>query len=92
MFRTVVFPTLPFFAFFCPSLQPVTVVKKIIAALDEQHSQVILLPFYTNFIPYIGHLPSFLRDLVQWVSMPFVTCITQSQVTSFFRSPVQTQP
>lgn len=45
------------------------VVKKVIAALDEQHSQTILLPFYTNFIPYIGHLPSFLRDFVQWVSM-----------------------
>ena len=68
MFRTVVLPTSPFFAFFCPSVQPVTVIKKIITALDDQHSQVILLPFYTNFIPYIGHLPSFLRDLVQWVS------------------------
>jgi hypothetical protein len=69
MFRTVVWPTFPLFAFFCPSLQPVTVIKKIIAALDDQHSQTILLPFYTNFIPYIGHLPSFLRDFVQWVSM-----------------------
>lgn len=69
MFRTVVLPTFPFFAFFCPSVQPVTVVKKIITALDDQHSQIILLPFYTNFIPYIGHLPSFLRDLVQWVSI-----------------------
>jgi len=68
MFRTVVFPTFPLFAFFCPSMQAVTVVKKIIAALDDQHSQVILLPFYTNFIPYIGHLPSFLRDLLQWIS------------------------
>jgi hypothetical protein len=69
MFRTVVFPTFPFFAFFCPSLEPVTVIKKIITALDDQHSRIILLPFYTNFIPYIGHLPSFLRDLVQWVSI-----------------------
>lgn len=72
MFSTVVFPTFPLFSFFCPSLQPVTVVKKIIAALDDQHSQTILLPFYTNFIPYIGHLPSFLRDFVQWVSMPML--------------------
>jgi len=68
MFRTIIFPTFPFFAFLCPSLQPVTVVKKIIAALDDQHSQTILLPFYTNLIPYIGHLPSFLRDFVQWFS------------------------
>lgn len=52
-----------------------TVVKRIIAALDDQHSQTILLPFYTNFIPYIGHFPSFLRDLVQWVSVLVVTCI-----------------
>ncbi|KAF9569259.1 NAD(P)-binding protein [Agrocybe pediades] len=68
MFKTVKFPNFPLFGFFCPSVQPVTVVKKIIAALDDQHSQTILLPFYTNFIPYIGHLPSFLRDFVQWVS------------------------
>jgi len=68
LLRTVVLPTFPLFSFFCPSVQPVTVVKKVIAALDEQHSQTILLPFYTNFIPYIGHLPSFLRDFVQWVS------------------------
>ncbi|KAF8914210.1 retinal short-chain dehydrogenase/reductase [Gymnopilus junonius] len=47
---------------------PVAVVKKIIAALDDQYSENILLPFYTNFIPFIGHLPSFLRDLVQWIS------------------------
>jgi hypothetical protein len=76
MFRTVVLPTFPFFSFLCPSVQPVTVVKKIIAALDDQHSQIILLPFYANFIPYIGHLPSFLRDWVQWVSILVVTCIT----------------
>jgi len=68
MFRTVTFPKFPLFSFFCPSVQPVAVVKRIIAALDDQYSENILLPFYTNFIPYIGHLPSFLRDLVQWVS------------------------
>ena len=72
MFETVQFPTFPLFNFFCPSLQPVTVVKKIIAALDDQHSQTILLPFYTNFIPYIGHLPSFLRDFVQWVCFTII--------------------
>ena len=91
MFRTVVFPTFPFFAFFCPSVQAVTVVKKIIAALDDQHSQTILLPFYTNFIPYIGHLPSFLRDLVQWVSILVVTCMMLSRANSFFRSLAQTE-
>jgi len=68
MFETVKFPAFPLFSFFCPSIHPVTVVKRIIVALDDQHSQTILLPFYTNFIPYIQHLPSFLRDLVQRIS------------------------
>ncbi|KAJ3507219.1 hypothetical protein NLJ89_g6427 [Agrocybe chaxingu] len=68
MFQTVEFPKLPFFKFFCPSIQPVAVVKRIIAALDDQQSQTVFLPFYTNFIPLVGHLPSFLRDIVQWVS------------------------
>lgn len=67
MFKTVTFPNSLLFKFSCPSLQPVAVVKRIIAALDEQHSQKILMPFYVNFVPYIGHLPSFLRDLFQWV-------------------------
>jgi NAD(P)-dependent dehydrogenase (short-subunit alcohol dehydrogenase family) len=68
MFKTVTFPKFPLFGFFCPSVPPVAVVKTIIVALDDQHSQRILLPFYTNFIPLVGHLPSFFRDLVQWVS------------------------
>ncbi|KAF9534682.1 retinal short-chain dehydrogenase/reductase [Crepidotus variabilis] len=68
MFQTVTFPNFPLFEFFCPSLQPVTVVKQIIAALDDQHSQILLMPFYVNFVPYVRHLPSFLRDLVQWIS------------------------
>jgi len=68
MFTGVTFPSFPLFKFFCPTIQPVTVVKRIIAALDDQHSQTIFLPFYTNFIPIVGLLPSFLRDLVQWMS------------------------
>jgi short-subunit dehydrogenase len=68
MFQTVVLPKFPLFSFFCPSIPPVIVVKRIIAALDDRHSQTILLPFYTHFIPFVGHLPSFLRDFVQWLS------------------------
>ncbi|PPQ66592.1 hypothetical protein CVT26_009492 [Gymnopilus dilepis] len=68
MFRTVKFSSSALFRFFCPSIQPVAVVKRIIAALDDQYSEDIFLPFYTNFIPYVGHLPSFLRDFVQWIS------------------------
>ena len=67
MFKTISFPKALYFRFFCPTLQPVAVVKRIIAALDEQHSQTILMPFYVHFLPYIGHLPSFGRDLIQWV-------------------------
>lgn len=70
-------PSLPantssFYKFFTPSLQPVTVVKRIIAALDERHSRVIFMPFYTQFVPYLPILPSFARDFVQWVrALPF---------------------
>ncbi|KIK04704.1 hypothetical protein K443DRAFT_675718 [Laccaria amethystina LaAM-08-1] len=68
MFETITFPSSAIWNFFFPSVQPVTVVKRIIAALDEQHSQTIFLPFFANFTPYVDHLPSFLRDFVQWLS------------------------
>lgn len=68
MFAKTTLPPFSLYKFLVPSLPPITVVKRVIAALDEQHSQTIMLPFYTNFIPYIGHLPSFLRDFAQWVS------------------------
>jgi len=51
--------------FFFPSVAPVTVVKNIIAALDEQHSVYVFQPFWTNFAPYQLLLPSFLRDFTQ---------------------------
>jgi len=68
LFSKVTLPSSAFYRFFVPSLQPVTVVKTIIAALDERHSRTIYLPFYVNFTPYLGILPSFLRDFVQWLS------------------------
>jgi hypothetical protein len=89
MFSTVTFPSFLFFKFLCPSVQPVTVVKRIIAALDDQHSQTILLPFYTNFIPYIRHLPSFLRDLVQWVSGRKISTMFLVFRNAFCRSQAQ---
>jgi hypothetical protein len=67
MFSRVNLPSSPFHKFFFPSVAPVTVVKSIIAALDEQHSKTILLPFFTQAAPYLKILPSFLRDLLQWV-------------------------
>jgi len=68
MFKTLSVPESSWYKFFFPSVQPITIVKSIIAALDEQHSQHIMLPFYTNFIPYLSHLPSFLHDFVQWIA------------------------
>ena len=71
MFKTASFPKFPLFKFFSPSLQPVTVVKRVIAALNDQHSQTIFIPFFVNFVPFVGHLPSFLRDLAQKVDLPY---------------------
>ena len=52
-----------------PTIAPIAVVKAIIQALDDQHSQTIYLPFYVSTMPYLQHLPSYLRDLMQWVSV-----------------------
>ncbi|TRM68197.1 hypothetical protein BD626DRAFT_450552 [Schizophyllum amplum] len=68
MFRDVRLPNWPLFQFLAPSIPPVTVVKEIIQAIDEQNSQEILLPFYVKLIPYTQLLPSFLVDLAQGMS------------------------
>ncbi|KAG6910966.1 hypothetical protein DXG01_006020 [Tephrocybe rancida] len=70
LFQTFSVPDNVFYKFFFPTVQPVTVVKRIIAVLDEQDSQHISVPFYTNLCPYITHMPSFIRDLTQWVRLP----------------------
>jgi len=66
MFSTVKMPER--LSFFFPAVQPVTVVKRIIAALDEQYSMTIMLPFYANFVPFLRLLPSFLRDFFVWIA------------------------
>ncbi|KAM5535527.1 hypothetical protein V8D89_010864 [Ganoderma adspersum] len=68
LFSTVRHPASWFYKFFFPSLPPVDVAKAVIAALDEQHSRVIYLPFYAHFVPYLHVLPSYLRDLAQWIT------------------------
>ncbi|KAI9447962.1 retinal short-chain dehydrogenase/reductase [Lactarius indigo] len=68
LFSTVRLPTSWFFRFSFPSLEPITVVKAIITVLDEQHSRTVYLPFYANFTPLLGLLPSYLRDLAQWIT------------------------
>ncbi|KAJ8503171.1 hypothetical protein ONZ45_g11094 [Pleurotus djamor] len=68
LFSTTKLPSWPLFKFLAPSLHPITVVKAVIAALDEQHSRTLMLPFYTQFAPYMKIAPSFVRDFFQWLS------------------------
>ncbi|KAJ6490334.1 retinal short-chain dehydrogenase/reductase [Mycena vitilis] len=64
LFATIKTP-LPFFF---PTLHPIDVVKRVIRALDETHSQTIYLPFYTHFMPLLQLLPDWFADLASWVS------------------------
>ncbi|KAI0278837.1 retinal short-chain dehydrogenase/reductase [Russula aff. rugulosa BPL654] len=66
LFSTIRLPSNWLFRFCFPSLEPISVVKAIIRALDEQHSQTIYLPFFANFTPLLRLFPSFLRDFAQW--------------------------
>jgi len=68
LFSHVTLPSSSWFKFLVPSLPPVAVVKAIITALDERHSQIIYLPFYTHFSRWLGLVPSFVRDAAQWLS------------------------
>jgi hypothetical protein len=67
-------------------------VKRIIAALDERHSQQIYLPFYANFAPYLNHLPSFLRDFAQWVSLYLTPWHNRKFIVRETSSPQRTMP
>jgi short-subunit dehydrogenase len=67
LFSRAKYPSGRLFQFFFPSLHPVEVAKAVIRALDDQHSQVVYMPFFSNFAPLVRTLPSFLRDFVQWV-------------------------
>jgi len=67
MFSAVTHPPSRLYQFFFPSLQPLEVVKKIIASLDDRHSETIYLPFYATLSPLSSLAPSFVRDLMQWI-------------------------
>ncbi|KAF8195637.1 retinal short-chain dehydrogenase/reductase [Mycena galopus ATCC 62051] len=54
--------------FFFPTLHPIDVVKRVIQALDDTHSQIIYLPFYVHFMPYLQLLPDWFADFASWVS------------------------
>ncbi|KIR58084.1 hypothetical protein I314_06049 [Cryptococcus bacillisporus CA1873] len=72
LFNRVKLPTNRIFDFLCPPVQPRTVVKHVISALDDNESRVIRLPFYSNFARLcgdaVGLIPAGLRDFVQWLS------------------------
>jgi len=54
--------------FFFPTLHPIEIVKRVIKALDETHSQTIYLPFYAHFMPALQLLPDFVADFSSWLS------------------------
>ncbi|KIJ56770.1 hypothetical protein M422DRAFT_150098 [Sphaerobolus stellatus SS14] len=68
MFSRVSLPGAWWYKFLVPSVAPHSVAKAVIAALDTQESKTIYLPFYTNFVPFVGLLPSYVRDFFQWIS------------------------
>ncbi|KAF7981672.1 hypothetical protein HWV62_32216 [Athelia sp. TMB] len=68
LFSRITLPQNALFKFFFPSVAPVTIVKAVIAALDEQHSRTIYLPFYAHFVGLLALMPSFIRDTAQKIT------------------------
>jgi len=67
--HTALFTTAnPTHKFFFPTLNPIDVVKRVIKALDETHSQTIYLPFYVHFVPLLQLLPDWFADFGSWVT------------------------
>lgn len=67
LFSRVSFPRSFLWHFVFPSVAPHSIVKAVIAAVDEQESRTINLPFYVNFAWWAGAFPSWARDFAQWV-------------------------
>jgi len=68
LFAKITYPTNAFYQFFMPSVAPVDIVKRIIQALDDQHSKTIMLPLFVNLVPFRQHFPSYLKDFTQWLT------------------------
>jgi len=68
LFARMAYPKSGWYQFFMPSVAPVEVVKKIIQALDDQHSQTIMMPLYVHLLPLRQLFPSYLKDFTQWVT------------------------
>jgi len=68
MFSHAKFPTTWLNRFLFPALAPHTVAKAIIAAVDTQESREICLPIYVSVAKIGALLPSWARDLCQWMT------------------------
>ncbi|KZW04335.1 retinal short-chain dehydrogenase/reductase [Exidia glandulosa HHB12029] len=68
LFSRVSFPGSFLWRFLFPSVAPHSIAKAAIAAVDEQESRTINMPFYVNFAWWAGALPTWARDFVQWLS------------------------
>ncbi|RXK38820.1 hypothetical protein M231_03875 [Tremella mesenterica] len=72
MFSKTILPNSKLFNFLAPPVQPHEVVKRIIAAIDYDESQVIRLPFYSNLArfmgPAVGIVPKWGVDLLQRIA------------------------
>ncbi|KAH7105486.1 retinal short-chain dehydrogenase/reductase [Auriculariales sp. MPI-PUGE-AT-0066] len=68
MFSTIKWPQSFWHRFLFPTLAPHTVAKAVIAAIDEQESRSINLPFYVNLAWFSSLLPSWARDFAQYIA------------------------
>ncbi|KAF8591492.1 retinal short-chain dehydrogenase/reductase [Ramaria rubella] len=69
LFSRMALPSKAWYKFLVPSLPPHAVAKAVIAALDEEESRTIYMPFYAHFVQWINILPTYGRDFFQWLSM-----------------------
>ncbi|CEH13419.1 Hydroxysteroid 17-beta dehydrogenase 11 [Ceraceosorus bombacis] len=57
----------PLASFLAPTVEAEQVAQEITAAVERQESTHIALPFYANLVPWLKVVPTFLRDLAQWM-------------------------
>ena len=81
LFSLAHLPTSRFFNFLAPPVHPHVVVENIISALEDDESRVVRLPSYSNLARVMGDgvgiVPSWMRDLLQWVSRATSSVVTE---------------
>lgn len=68
LFSRARFPKSFLWRFFFSSVHPHSIAKAVIAAVDEQESRTINMPFYVHFAWWSRIFPSWARDFMQWLS------------------------